>query len=135
LSVSYVILACMTQCNVQKCLSAANEAVEPLLLAGPLCDDHRARLLAGEDWELQGSQPSLGTAQPTVLMGDSLLGLNEYVLLEPPSSIESGGHHGDVVPLRVHRRGEPDDRELNLLIKPDMLPAIADFFQHIADTR
>jgi hypothetical protein len=49
----------MTPCNVQKCPNAANEAVEPLLIVGPLCDEHRARVLAGEDLEVQGSEESV----------------------------------------------------------------------------
>jgi hypothetical protein len=123
----------MTPCNVQKCPNTANEAVEPLLVVGPLCDDHRARLVAGEDWELQGSEESAtGTSQPTVLMGESLLALNQYVLLEAPKSIRSGCRRGHLVPLRVHRRGDPNERELFLVISPDMLPAVANFFQHIS---
>src|SRR6476620_9315758 len=111
----------MTPCNVLECPRLANEEVEPLLLAGPLCDDHRARLLAGEDGELQGSEESAtGTSPPAVLLGDSLLGLHQYVLLEPPKRLSVGSRrHGHVVPLRVQRRGEPADREVNLVIPPD----------------
>jgi hypothetical protein len=125
----------MPPCNVQKCPNAANETVEPLLIAGPLCDDHRARLLAGEDWELQGTEKTaIGMSQPTVLMDDSLRSLNQYVLLEPPTSFDTGNpRHGDLVPLRVHRRGDPNEGELTLAIPLEMLPAIADFFQHIAE--
>lgn len=129
------ILTSMTPCNVQKCTKAANEIVEPQFIAGPLCDDHRARLLAGEDWELQGTDESpIGMSQPTVPMDDSLRSLNQYVLLEPPNSIETGNpRHGDLVPLRVHRRGDPNETELALAIPRQMLPEIADFFQHIAE--
>jgi hypothetical protein len=125
----------MTPCNVLECRNTANETVEPLLLAGPLCDDHRARLLAGEDWELQGSEESAtGTSQPAVLLGDSLLGLDQYVLLEPPNRLRVGSRrHGHLVPLRVQRRGEPADREVNLVIPPEMLPAVAQRFQDLAE--
>jgi hypothetical protein len=117
-SVSCAILTNMTACNVQKCTNAADETVAPLLIAGPLCDDHRTRLLAGEDWELQGTEESpIGMSQPTVLMDDSLRSLNQYVLLEPPNSIETGNpRHGDLVPLRLHRRGGPNETELTLVI-------------------
>lgn len=127
----------MTPCSVQKCTSAANEAVEPLLVAGPLCDDHRARLLAGEDYELQGSEESAtGMSQPTVLIGESLLALNQYVLLEGPQRLNTGdSRHGHVVPLRVQRRGEGDERGLNLVIPPEMLTAVADFFQRFSKSQ
>ena len=70
------------RCRVQRCMSAANEAVEPLVEAGPLCDEHREKLIAGHDWELQGSEQSAtGTSEPTILMGESLQALNEYILL------------------------------------------------------
>jgi hypothetical protein len=73
-------------------------------------------------------------SQPTVLMDDSLRSLNQYVLLEPPTSFDTGNpRHGDLVPLRVHRRGDPNEGELTLAIPLEMLPAIADFFQHIAE--
>ncbi len=122
-------------CKVQKCPNAANPAVEPLPIVGPLCDEHRARLLAGEDWELQGTEESpIGMSQPTVLMDDSLRSLKQYVLLEPPSSISTGNpRHGDLVPLQVRRRGDPNESELTLAIPLEMLPAIADFFNHIAE--
>ena len=125
----------MTPCNVQKCPNAANEAVEPLLIAGPLCDEHRARVLAGEDLEVQGSDESVtGTSQPTVLMGDSLLALNQYALLEPPTKIISGSsQHGHLVPLRVQRRGAASDTELTLLVRTDQLRAVAAFFSHVAE--
>src|SRR5712672_1089342 len=124
----------MTPCNVQKCPNAANETVEPLPIVGPLCDDHRARVLAGEEWELQGSdEAATGMSQPTVLMGDSLRSLNQYVLLEPPNKMVTGDSPGRLVPLRVQRRGEPDERELNLVIPPDMLPAVAEFFQAVVN--
>jgi len=120
----------MTPCNVLKCPNRANEAVEPLLIVGPLCDDHRARLLAGEDYELQGSQQAAtGTAQPTVLMDDALRSLNQYVLLAPPSKMVTGNSPGHLVPLQVQRRGEPNEREVNVVIPPDMLHAVAAFFQ------
>ncbi|WP_319454543.1 MULTISPECIES: hypothetical protein [unclassified Mycobacterium] len=122
----------MTPCNALKCLTAANETMEPLPLVGPLCDDHRARALAGEDFELQGSEPSVtGTAQPTVLMGDALLSLDQYVLLEPPTELVSGKSPGQLVPLRVRRRGEPTDREVNLVIPDDMMPAVVAFFDEL----
>jgi hypothetical protein len=58
----------MTPCNVLKCPHATNETVEPLPIIGPLCDEHRTRVLAGEDYELQGSEESAtGMSQPTVL--------------------------------------------------------------------
>ncbi len=122
----------MTPCSVLKCPNAANEAVEPLLIVGPLCDGHRARVLAGEEYELQGSEESAtGTAQPTVLMGDSLRSLDQYALLAPPNQIVSGNSPGRLVPLRVQRRGEPNERDLNLVIPPDMLPGVAEFFQAV----
>jgi hypothetical protein len=125
----------MTQCRVEKCMSAANEAVEPLPVAGPLCDEHRARLTAGEDWELQGSEQSaVGTSEPTVLMGDSLLALNQYVLLEPPTKLVSGSsRHGHLVPLRVQRRGSSNEVDLTLLVGSDHLRAVAEFFSAVAD--
>ena len=46
---SCAIISGMTQCRVQRCMSAANEAVEPLVEAGPLCDEHREKLIAGHD--------------------------------------------------------------------------------------
>lgn len=123
----------MTPCNVQKCPNSANEALEPLLIVGPLCDEHRARVLSGEDYELQGSEESAtGMAQPTVLIGDSLLSLNQYALLAPPTKMVTGDSPGHRVPLRVQRRGDKAERELNLVIPPDMLPAVAAFFQHVA---
>ena len=70
---SCAIISSMTQCRVQRCMSAANEAVEPLVEAGPLCDEHREKLIAGHDWELQGSEQSAtGTSESTILMGESL---------------------------------------------------------------
>lgn len=115
-------------------MNAANETVEPLPLAGPLCDEHRARLIAGEDWEPQGSQQSAtGTAEPSILMGESLLALNQYVVLEAPRTIRSGSRHGHLIPLQVRRRGDPNERELTLVIPPDMLPAFANFFQHVSE--
>lgn len=133
LTVRCVILTGMTPCNVQKCPNAANEAIEPLLIVGPLCDDHRARLLAGEDYELQGSEESVsGTTQPTVLLDDSLRSLDQYVLLVPPHQMVDGNSPGHLVPLRVHRRGEPNEREINLVIPHDMLREFAAFFTHVA---
>ncbi len=80
---SCAIISGMTQCRVQRCMSAANEAVEPLVEAGPLCDEHREKLIAGHDWELQGSEQSAtGTSESTILIGESLQALNEYILLE-----------------------------------------------------
>jgi hypothetical protein len=121
----------MTACNVQKCLNPANETLQPLPIVGPLCDEHRARVLAVEDYEVQGSEESAtGTAQPTVLMGDSLLALDQYVLLEAPTKISVGrSRHGHLVPLRVKHRGESSKPEFNLVIPPDMLPAVANLFQ------
>ena len=134
MSVRYATLPSMTQCRVQKCMSAANEAIEPLPLAGPLCDEHRAKLTAGEDWERQGSEQSaVGTAEPTILMGESLLALNQYVLLERPKRIGSGNSHGHHVPLRVRRRGDPAERDFALVIPPDMLSDVAGFFQHLSE--
>ena len=97
-------------------------------MAGPLYDEHRAKLIAGEDWELQGSEQSaVGTSEPTILMGDSLLPLNQYVLLEPPPRLVSGGsRHGHLVPLRVQRRGSSNESELTLLVSPDLLRAVAE---------
>jgi hypothetical protein len=66
-------------------------------------------------------------------MDDALLSLDQYVLLEAPTSIESGNRHGRQVPLRVRRRGEPNERELNLVIPVDMLPAVALFFEDVAN--
>jgi hypothetical protein len=124
----------MTPCNALKCPNAANETVEPLLIVGPLCDEHRTRVLAREDYEVQGSEESVtGTAHPTVLMGDSLRSLNQYVLLEPPTRIGSGSRHGHHVPLRVQRRGDGDERELTLVIRPEMLAAVAQRFQNWAE--
>jgi hypothetical protein len=126
----------MTPCNVLKCPNGANETVEPLLIVGPLCDDHRARLLAGEDYELQGSQQAAtGTAQPTVLMDDALRSLNQYVLLAPPSKMVTGNSPGHLVPLKVQRQGEPNEREVNVVIPPDMLHAVAAFFQRFGELK
>ena len=66
-------------------------------------------------------------------MGESLLALNQYVLLEAPTKIQSGSRHRHNVPLRVQRRGEPNERELALVIPPNMLPAVAKSFQHWAE--
>jgi len=105
-----------------------------LLIVGPLCDDHRAKVLAGEDYELQGSEESAtGTAQPTVLMGDSLRSLDQYVLLEPPSKMVTGDSSGHRVPLRVQRRGDSDERELNLVIPRNLLSDTGQFFQRFGD--
>jgi hypothetical protein len=57
----------MTPCSVLKCPNAANEAVEPLLIVGPLCDGHRARVLAGEEYELQGALQALEGDQSRAL--------------------------------------------------------------------
>lgn len=116
-------------------MGSVNEAVEPLPIVGPLCDEHRAKLMAGdEDWELQGSEQSAdGSTDPYILMGDSLRALNQYVLLAPPTSMTSGTRRGDLFPLRVHRRGDSDESELTLLITREMLPGVAQFFQHVAE--
>jgi len=55
-----------------ECMNAANETVERLPLTGPLCDEHRQRLLDVEDWEPHGSQPTPdGSAPPMVLRGSA----------------------------------------------------------------
>lgn len=106
----------------------------PLPIVGPLCDDHRARMLNGEDYELQRTAKTpIGMAPPTVLMGESLLALNEYVLLEPPTTLGTGGVKGDPVTLRVQRRGAESDTEITLLIKQEDFYAVARFFNDIAE--
>lgn len=123
----------MTLCNVLKCPNAANETVEPLVIAGPLCDEHRARLVAGEDYELQGTEESVtGQSQPTVLLDDALQSLDQYVLRLPPNKMVDGNSRGHLVPLRVQLRGEPDEREINLVIPHEMLGEFAAFFSHVA---
>lgn len=123
----------VTSCNVLKCPKTVDETIKPPPFVGPLCDDHRARVLSGEDFELRGSEESAtGTAHPTVLMDDSLRSLDQYVLLIQPDIIESGNHHGHLVPLQVRHRGG-GERELDLLIPPEMLATIAQRFQHWAE--
>ena len=60
-------------------------------------------MLAGEDLEVQGSEESAtGTAQPTVLMGDSLLALDQYVLLGPPNEMVTGDSQEHAVAALGH---------------------------------
>jgi hypothetical protein len=69
--------------------------------------------------------------EPSILMGESLRSLHQYVLLEPPTLLRTGSC-GDHVPLRVRRRGDGDESELTLVIPPEMLAAVAAFFEHVA---
>lgn len=111
-------------------MRAANESAEPVARAGPLCDVHREQLTAGQDWE---PHPGGGEAEPAILMGDSLLALDQYILLETPSAILRRQTIGDHIPLRVRRRGETRERELTLVIPPHLLPGVTQFFQQLLE--
>jgi len=106
--------------------------------AGDVCAEHKATLPAKE-WILAGSEQSAtGYAQPTILVDESLRALNEYVLLEPPDEVTRDGsrQYGPPeddfyseyrIPFRVRRRGD-EERSFTLVIRPEMMPALAAFF-------
>jgi hypothetical protein len=122
-------------CRVQKCL---NEATEYLLPVGDVCAKHNSTL-PQEEWILvESEQSATGIAGATILIGESLRALNEYILLEPPETLIRDGSRqynppedfpfSEVrVPLRVRRRGDVE-RDFSLVIPPEMFPALAKFF-------
>ncbi|MEC4840904.1 hypothetical protein R2360_15695 [Mycobacteroides chelonae] len=125
-------------CRVQKCL---NEATEYLTPAGDVCAEHE-KSLPSQEWILADSEQSVtGMAKPTILVGESLQALNEYILLEPPEAFTRDGSRQynppedfpffeNRVPLRVRRRGD-EERDFTLVVPQEMLLALAAFFTRL----
>jgi hypothetical protein len=126
-------------CRVQKCL---NEATEYLVPAGEVCAEHK-RTLPNQEWIREDFGESvIGSARPTILVGESLLALDEYVLREAPHRIIRDGRRTfnppkpdffveDRFPIRVRRRGEDGDRDITLVIPPELMAEVADFFRRM----
>lgn len=129
----------MRPCTVQKCL---REGTEYLRDAGYVCPEH-FEVLPNQEWIRQDFAESVrGSAKPTILVGESLLALDEYVLLEAPERwIRDGGRtfnppkpdffSEDRFPIRVRRRGEESEREITLVIPREMFAEVAEFFSRL----
>ncbi|VEG58137.1 Uncharacterised protein [Mycolicibacterium aurum] len=84
-----------------------------------------------------------GVANPHVLVGDSLIALDEYILVEVPHRWERDGSRQynppeamyfaeDRVTLSVRRRGDAEERDFTLVVAPDMFAPMAKFFASLA---
>lgn len=115
-------------------MSSVNEVIELLPIVGPSCDEHRAKLIVGDqDWELQGSEQSAdGSTDLYILMGDSTV-TKSVRPVGPVDHPEVRRSTRDLFPLLVHRRGDPNEGELTLLITREMLPDVAQSIQYVVD--
>ncbi|MGE2723555.1 hypothetical protein [Mycolicibacterium pulveris] len=106
----------MGYCAVLKC---NREATMPYAF-WPVCAQHYNELDGGAEYRSQGSEQSAtGVASPTLLMGESLRDLNEYTVVEPPTTLEHDMHYpeGALLRLRVKQVG---GKETDMtLILPD----------------
>ncbi|MGY1865273.1 hypothetical protein [Nocardia gipuzkoensis] len=120
----------MTQCQVQRCPNVAT--ADHTLRGGTdevrVCDAHDVELAAPDtEWILDRSEDVVThQTRPALLVGDSLRGLNEYVvqdvseLRRPYDSmsrvfsdpLNNGGH----ITFEVRRRGEADSAPITLVL-------------------
>lgn len=113
------------------------EPIEFVPRIGPLCGAH-IEMLPNAEWVLESTEESAtGRAGPTMFIGESLRELDEYVLVEPPTEVVSGGGRtynppqstSEHIPLTVRRRGDEDERVITLFVQRDQWKALAELFE------
>ena len=113
----------MSHCRVLACDREATTAYA----FWPVCGPHDDELQAGAEYRPQGSEQSaLGMAAPMLLMGQQLLDLNEYIVVEPPDELAHDGDcpEGTLLPLRVRRRGDTET-DITLVLPDDAIRNLA----------
>jgi hypothetical protein len=119
-------------CGMAHCvvLTCDGEATKPYAF-WPVCDEHYQQLDSGAEYRRQGTeQAATGMSGPVLLMGQSLLDLNEYIVLEPPTHLidDSDCPDGTLFPLRVRRRGGTES-DLTLVLPDDVLNHLVEMFR------
>lgn len=124
----------MSHCRVLTCDREATKYFQTY----PVCDPHNDKLVGGAEYRKQSSEQSvLGTSEPMLLMGQQLLDLNEYIVLEPPHDF--GSHidcpEGKQLPLHVRRRGDTET-DITLVLPPEVLTRFGTIFsKHDPESR
>jgi hypothetical protein len=108
-----------------------------------VCPDHLEQLGKLEtEWLYELSKdPVSGQMEPSLIVGDGLQGLNEYILTAAPDTVtyytttarvfsHPEHHNGHHVPLHVRRRGG-DYQEITLVIPFDKLPGLVDLLKSV----
>lgn len=122
----------MAHCCVLTC---DNESTK-LFAFWLVCDGHHGQLEAGAEFRRQGSETSAtGMAPPALVMGQQLLDLNEYLVLEPPTELihDSDCPEGTKLPLRVRQFGGTET-DLTLILPNDVLQQLAELLRPQLDS-
>ena len=141
------------QCAVQRCINEGTEqfTVKPkrewadTAITVAVCEDHAAQLGDLEtEWLYERSEdPVTKRVEPSLILGEDLQGLDEYILAAEPGEVISygpnarvfshpGHHDGHHIPIVLRRRGSREYQEMTLVIPYDKLPALLDLLKTLA---